>query len=394
MLKFIDQIDLSGKKLLIRVDYNVPIKDGVIADDNRIRASLPTVQHALEQGAALILCAHLGKPKGQVKPEFSLAPVAKHLGELLSRPVKMAPDCIGDEVKAMVAGLKPGEVLMLENLRFHPEEQAGDDAFGRQLAELCDVYCNDAFGTAHRAHASMTGIPAHAKEKCAGFLLKKEWEFLGESLADPKRPYVAISGGSKVSSKLGILNKLLEKVDSLIIGGAMANTFLLAQGVGVGASLVEKDLVDEAKRVMHTAEERGVKLVLPLDFVLGEGPDAAAAVKTVDAADGIDDGLMALDVGPKTVALYREVLQGAKTVVWNGPVGAFENPAFAEGSMELTKIVAGLADAMTIGGGGDTGSCLKMAGLADKMTFISTGGGSFMEFMEGKDLPAFTALKE
>ncbi|WP_342448595.1 phosphoglycerate kinase [Desulfobaculum xiamenense] len=392
-MRFIDQMDLDGKRLLIRVDYNVPIKDGVIGDDNRIRASLPTLEYALNNGASLILCSHLGKPKGQIKPELSLAPVAVRLGELLGRPVKMAPDCVGDEVRSMAKALAPGEVLMLENLRFHAEEQSGDEAFGRELAALCDVYCNDAFGTAHRAHASMTGIPAFAPARCAGFLLKKEWEFLGEALAAPKRPYVAISGGSKVSSKLGILNNLLGKVDALIIGGAMANTFLLAQGHGVGASLVEPDLVEEARTVMKTAKERGVDLVLPLDFVIGEGPDAAKSAGVVDAEAGVPEGLMALDVGPKTVERYRQALSGAKTVVWNGPVGAFENPAFAEGSLELAKIIAGL-DALTIGGGGDTGACLALAGLADAVTFISTGGGSFMEFMEGKELPAFKALEE
>jgi len=394
VIRFIDQMDLKGKKLLIRVDYNVPIKDGVIGDDNRIQASLPTLRYALEQGATLILCSHLGKPKGEVKPELSLKPVAAHLAELLGRPVLMAPDCVGERVRSMVDALSAGDVLLLENLRFHKQEQAGDDEFGRQLAELCDVYCNDAFGTAHRAHASMTAIPAYAPQKCAGFLLKKEWEFIGEALAAPKRPYVAISGGAKVSSKLGILKKLLEKVDTLIVGGAMANTFMLLDGMKMGASLVEADLLDEAQAVLDFAKEKGARVVLPLDFVVGESPDATQAAGIVEAGQDIEPHLMALDVGPKTVELYREVLSGAKTVVWNGPVGLFENDAFADGSLELARIITGLDDALTIGGGGDTGACLKKAGLADSLTFISTGGGSFMEFMEGKELPAFKALED
>ena len=392
MIKFIDQMDLEGKKVLIRVDYNVPLKDGAITDDNRIRGSLPTLEHCLNSGAALILCSHLGKPKGQVKPELSLAPVAKRLGELLGRDVLMAPDCMGAEVEAMAANLAPGGILMLENLRFHPGETGGDEAMGKALASLCDIYCCDAFGTAHRAHASMVAAALAAPQKCAGFLLKKEWEYLGEALADPARPYVAISGGAKVSTKMGIIENLLPKVDKLIIGGAMANTFFLAQGHGVGTSLAEPDMVDGAKRIMAEAEKRGVELLLPVDCVLGASADAEAASGTV-GVDAVPGDAVILDAGPKSVARWAESLEGAGTVVWNGPVGLFETPAFADGSKGLAEAVA-TCGAVTIIGGGDTGACLKMAGMADKVTFISTGGGSFLEFMEGKELPAFKALED
>ncbi len=391
MIRCIDELDLKGKKVLVRVDFNVPLKDGAIVDDNRIRASLPTLRLALERGAALILCSHLGKPKGQPAPEFSLKPVARHLADLLGREVAMAPDCVGPEVERMVSMLGPGGILMLENLRFHKQEQAGDDAFGAALAALCDVYCCDAFGTAHRAHASMTAIPAHAPEKCAGLLLIKEWKYLGQALADPARPYVAISGGAKVSTKLGILRNLLSKVDKLIVGGAMANTFFLAQGHGVGASLVEPDLVDEARAVMDEAARRGVELLLPVDCVLGSGPEAGAAGPAV-GVDAVPEGQMILDAGPASVARWAKALTGAGTVVWNGPVGLFENPAFAAGSTGLARAVVDCG-ALTIIGGGDTGAALTVAGLADKVTFVSTGGGSFLELMEGKDMPAFKALE-
>jgi len=392
VIRFIDQMDLAGKKVLIRVDFNVPLKNGVITDDNRIQGSLPTLEYALKQGAALILCSHLGKAKGEVMPEYSLAPVAKRLSELMGRPVAMAPDCVGPEVEAMAAKVAPGEILLLENLRFHAAETKGGDDFAKALAGLCDIYCCDAFGTAHRAHASMTGIPAFAKEKCGGFLMKKEWEFLGESLKRPARPYVAISGGAKVSTKLAIIQNLLSKVNRIIIGGAMANTFFLAMGHPVGTSLAEPDLVEAAKNIMADARHKGVELLLPVDVVVADGPEATSG-KTV-GIDAIGEGQMVLDAGPESVKRWAVALADAKTVVWNGPVGLFENPVFAEGSKGLAQAVAGLGDkALTIIGGGDTGACLKMAGLSDKVTFISTGGGSFLEFMEGKELPAFTALE-
>ncbi len=392
MIRCIDELDLKGKKVLIRVDYNVPIKDGKITDDNRIRASLPTLRLALERGAALILCSHLGKAKGTVVPELSLKPVAVHLAALLGREVAMAPDCVGPEVRKLAAMLGPGGVLMLENLRFHKEEQGGDDAFGAALAGLADVYCCDAFGTAHRAHASMVAAARHAKEKCAGLLLIKEWKYLGEALANPARPYVAISGGAKVSTKIGILKNLLPKVDVLIVGGAMANTFFLAQGHGVGTSLAEPDLVDEARAVMAEAEKRGVRLLLPVDCVLGTGPDAVQASGVVDV-DAVPDEMMILDAGPQSVARWEAALAGAGTVVWNGPVGLFETPAFSHGSVGLARAVAGCG-AVSILGGGDTGAALALSGLSDKVSFISTGGGSFLELMEGKEMPAFTALAE
>jgi len=351
-MKFLDQMDIKGKKLLIRVDYNVPLKDGVIQDDNRIRRSIPTLTYALENEAAIIVFSHLVRPKGKRVPELSFSPTAKRLSELLQHEVQMAPDCIGPEVTRLAEALKPGQVLMLENLRFHEQEEKNDPIFSKQLAELADVYVDDAFVVAHRAHASVVGVTEYAKACCGGFLLKKEWEYLGEALADPKRPYVAISGGAKVSSKLGILNRLLDK-----------------------------------------AEKKGVELHLPVDFVLGESMNSKASAGTCDA-ENIPDDLMVLDVGPKSVALFEEVLKPVKTVMWNGPMGAFENPAFANGSMSLARTIANLDDALTIIGGGDTDVVIHKAGLTNKFSFISTGGGSFMAFLEGKELPAFKALKK
>ncbi len=392
MIRSIDQMELKGKKVLIRVDYNVPLKNGVIMDDNRIRAAMPTVQYALDQGAALILCSHMGKPKGQVVPELSLKPVAVRLAELLGREVKMAPSCLGPEVEAMAAALKPGDILLLENSRFQPGELKGDAAMGKAMAGLCDIYCCDAFGTAHRANATMVDIPAHAKQKCAGFLMMKEYKYLEETLADPKRPYVAISGGAKASTKIGILENLLPKVDKLILGGAMANTFFLAQGHGVGKSLAEPEQVEQCLRIQAEADRLGVDLLLPVDCVLADSADAQVSSGTVDV-DSVPDDAVILDAGPKSVARWAEKLKGAGTVVWNGPVGLFETTAFAEGSKGLAEAVVA-SGAVSIIGGGDTGACLKLAGLSDKVTFISTGGGSFLEFMEGKELPGFKALEE
>jgi phosphoglycerate kinase len=392
-MKFLDQMDIKGKKLLIRVDYNVPLKDGVIQDDNRIRGSIPTLTYALENEAAIIVSSHLGRPKGKRMPELSLSPTAKRLSELLQHEVQMAHDCIGPEVTRLAEALKPGQVLMLENLRFHEQEEKNDPIFSKQLAELADVYVDDAFAVAHRAHASVVGVTEYAKACCGGFLVKKEWEYLGEALADPKSPYVAIFGGAKVSSKLGILNQLLDKADAMIIGGAMANVFLLAQGNTVGKSLVENGLVGEVQNILDKAEKKGVKLHLPVDFVLGESMNSKASAGTCDA-ENIPDDLMVLDVGPKSVALFEEVLKPVKTVMWNGPMGAFENPAFANGSMSLAKTIANLDNALTICGGGDTDVVIHKAGLTNKFSFISTGGGSFMAFLEGKELPAFKALKK
>ena len=393
-MRFINELDISGKKLLIRVDFNVPLDGETITDDNRIKAAIPTIKYALDNGAAVIVMAHLGKPKGKKVAEFSLKPVAKRLGEYLGIDVPLAPDCVGAEVEKMAAALKPGHVLMLENLRFHPEEQGktledrGD--FGAKLAALADVYVNDAFGVAHRPNSSVVDVPYHAKKCCAGFLLKLEWENLGEALQNPEKPYIAISGGAKVSTKLGILNNLIGKVDHFIIGGAMANTFLLAQGKNVGKSLVEDGLVDIARDIMTKAASSGTTLHLPEDFVWGKNIEEASGICDADhvPADG-----MLLDIGPVSTQKFCDVISEAKTIVWNGPMGLFEKPAFAEGSLKVCKAMAE-SDGITIVGGGDTDAVVHKAGLQDDFTFISTGGGSFLEFLEGKELPAFKALKE
>ncbi|WP_319472130.1 phosphoglycerate kinase [uncultured Pseudodesulfovibrio sp.] len=396
-MKAIDNMDINGKKLLIRVDFNVPLDNGVITDDNRIRAAIPTLKYALDNGASVILCAHLGKPKGKVVPELSLAPVAKRTGELLGVDLPLAPDCIGPETAAMASDLEPGQALMLENLRFNPEEtgktaaERGD--FGQKLASMADIYVNDAFGVAHRENASVVDVPKHATQCCCGFLLKKELEFLGDALSDPKRPYTCISGGAKVSTKLGILNNLLGKVDDIIIGGAMANTFLLAQGLEVGNSLVETDLIADAKSIMEKAGKLGSKLHLPVDFVYAATHTATEAEGVCDA-DNIPEDAMVLDIGPKSAELFVQVVNRSQTIVWNGPMGMFETPAFAEGSFAVCRAAAELEDALTIVGGGDTDAVVHLLHLADKFSFISTGGGSFLEFLEGKELPAFKALKE
>lgn len=397
-MQFIDSMDIAGKKLLIRVDYNVPLKDGVIVDDHRITSSLSTLEYALEHGASLILCCHLGKPKGNVVPELSLRPVADHLATLLKRPVALAPDSIGPEVAAMAEKLAPGQVMMLENLRFHAHEtgktveERGDH--GKQLAALADIYVNDAFGVAHRENASVVDVPKYAKACCGGFLLKREWDYLGTALKSPARPFVAISGGAKVSTKLAVLGNLTGLVDHLIIGGAMANTFMLAKGMDVGSSLVEPDLVDAAKKIMEEAEAKGTTLHLPSDFLYASSPDATEVLGTCAAPGGkLEQGQMALDIGPETAAAYAAVIADAQTVVWNGPMGMFETPAFAAGSETVCQAVAA-CKGVTIVGGGDTDAMLHAFGLTEDVTFISTGGGSFMEFMEGKELPGIKAIKE
>lgn len=396
-MKCIDTMELEGKTVLVRVDFNVPLNEGQITDDNRIRAALPTLRHILDQGAALVVCAHLGKPKGKVVPELSLAPVAAHLGALLGKKVGLAPDCIGEATEKLVRNLPAGEVLMLENLRFHPEEQGKKPEdrgnFGKQLAALCDVFINDAFGVAHRANASVVDIPANAAECGAGFLMKKEWDYLQMAVASPKRPYVAVSGGAKVSSKLGILNSLIHKVDQLVIGGAMANTFLLAQGHSVGNSLAERDMLDQAREILQLASTSGVEIHLPVDVVYAQDVQDTEAAGTC-AVDSVPEQAVILDAGPQTIQNYCAVLREARTVVWNGPMGLFERPAFAQGSLELCRCMADLKDAQTIVGGGDTDAVVHLAGLQDRFSFISTGGGAFLEFMEGKELPGFKALKE
>ncbi|WP_027178725.1 phosphoglycerate kinase [Maridesulfovibrio bastinii] len=391
---YIDQVDIEGKTLLIRVDFNVPLNGDIITDDNRIKAAVPTLKYSLEKGAAVIVMAHLGKPKGKVVDELSLAPIAARLGELLGMDVPLAPDCIGPEVEKMASNLKPGQIMMLQNLRFHAEEQGktpedrGD--FGKKLAALADIYVNDAFGVAHRPNASVVDVPYAAKECCIGFLLKKEWEVLGEYLKHPERPYLAISGGAKVSSKLGILTNLIGKVDHFIIGGAMANTFMLAKGQSIGKSLCEPDLVDTAKEILDKAEAAGTKLHLPVDFVWGLDTDKPAGVC---GEDNVPEDAMLLDIGPDTIKNFIEVISSSKTIVWNGPMGLFENPEFAEGSMAVCKAMSENVGT-TIVGGGDTDAVVHKANLQNSFSFISTGGGSFLEFLEGKELPAFKALKE
>lgn len=392
-MRFLSDIDITERRVLIRVDFNVPIKDGTITDDLRIRAALDTIRHCVDNNARVVLMSHMGKPKGQVVPSLSLAPAARRLGELLDMDIAMAPDCVGEEAERMASALKPGEVLMLENLRFHDGETSNDPEFSKGLAVMGDVYVDDAFGVAHRAHASVVGVTRYFDTCCAGMLLQKEWEFIGQALSDPARPYVAISGGAKVSSKLGVLRRLLTKVDAIIIGGAMANTFMLAMGHSMGTSLTEPDLVDEAKDIMREAEERGVKLHLPVDYVAGTDPNVQTS-SGVYTPDNFPDNRMALDIGPESAVAFAEALQGARTVMWNGPMGLFENTAYAQGTLALARAVAKLPDATTIIGGGDTDAALHMAGHANDVTFVSTGGGSFLEFLEGKELPAFAALKE
>ncbi|MFW6324453.1 MAG: phosphoglycerate kinase [Desulfovibrionales bacterium] len=391
-MRYINDLDISGKKLLIRVDYNVPLDGDTITDDSRIKASLDTIRHALEKNAALILCSHMGKPKGTFKPELSMKPVAKRLGELLDCEILLAADCAGEDSREKAKFLAPGQILLLENLRFDSGEQENGEDFSRRLAGLADIYVDDAFGVAHRAHASVVGVTRFAHQCCAGLLLKKELDYLGNALADPERPFVAISGGAKVSTKLAVLDNLLDKVDRIVIGGAMANTFLKAQGYTVGASLVEDDLLDDARAIMKKARDNRVGFYLPVDFIMGTGPKGELA-SGVQPFQNIPEGEMALDTGPASHALFAEVLKDARTVVWNGPLGAFENRFFSQGSMGMAHLVAGL-DAVTIVGGGDTDALVHRAGLEEKFSFISTGGGSFLEFLEGKELPAIKALKE
>lgn len=390
-MKFIDTEDISGKKLLIRVDYNVPLKNGEIQDDNRIKASIPTLKFALEKNASLVVCSHLGKPKGQVRPELSLSPAARRLGELLETDVVLAPDCVGQKTLSMAQALKPGQVLMLENLRFHPGEEKNDPDFSRQLARMGDVYVNDAFGVSHRAHASVVGVTERFELRLGGLLLKKEWEYLSR-VADPRRPLVLISGGAKVSSKLGVLNNLMDRVDAMLIGGAMANTFIKAMGYDVGRSLVEDDLLDVARDIMQKAREKKVSFYTPVDFIVGQGIDTSEGAEVVPFQD-IPEDKMALDIGPASCALFAEVLTKAGTIIWNGPMGAFENRSFAQGSYNIATLMADLS-AETIAGGGDTDALIHKLGIAEKFSFISTGGGSFMEFLEGKVLPGFKALED
>jgi len=393
MVKYIDELQLTGKRVFIRVDFNVPLDDAQqITDDTRIREALPTIKKALELGGKVILASHLGRPKG-VTPKLSLMPAAKRLSELLGaqHEVLMADDCVGEGVAKMARELKPGQVLMLENLRFHKEEEANDEAFARELAGLADVYCNDAFGTAHRAHASTAGMAAFVKEVCAGFLMRKEIEHLGALIKSAEKPYVVVLGGAKVSDKIKVIENLLPKCQTMLIGGAMAYTFLKAQGVEVGKSRVEADKLPLASKLLEAASKRGVELMLPVDHVCGTSPDDKSEAQEV-LEKAIPKDLMGLDIGPKTRDLYTRVIAGAKTVLWNGPMGLFEVEKFSKGTRSVAEAMAMNKNAQTVVGGGDSAAAVNELGLASKLTHVSTGGGASLELLEGKTLPGIAAL--
>ncbi|RLC64008.1 MAG: phosphoglycerate kinase [Chloroflexi bacterium] len=386
--KTIRDVDVRGKRVLVRVDFNVPLKEGTVADDMRIRAALPTIQYLLDHEAAVILMSHLGRPKGKVVSELRMDPVAERLAELLGRPVKKLDDCVGPEVEAAVEAMRPGDVILLENTRFHPEERANDPEFARQLAGLAEIFVNDAFGSAHRAHASTEGV-THYLPAVAGFLMEKELEFLGRATENPEHPYVAILGGAKISDKIGVIENLLTKCDRLLIGGGMANTFFKAMGFEVGDSLVEDEAVETAGALIKQA---GGVLVLPVDVVIADAFDNEANTRVV-APNEVTPGWRILDIGPKTVSTFESALGGAKTVVWNGPMGVFEMPNFAQGTFAVARLLAHL-DAVTIIGGGDSAAAVRQAGVADKMTHVSTGGGASLEFLEGKVLPGVAVLED
>ena len=386
--KTIRDIDVRGKRVLVRVDFNVPVKEGKVGDDTRIRAALPTLEYLLENGAALILCSHLGRPKGEFKSEFSLRPVAEYLGNLLGKPVAFAEDCIGPKAEEAAKALNPGGVLLLENTRFHTGETKNDPDMAKQLAALADVYVNDAFGSAHRAHSSTEGVTKFLPA-VAGFLLEKEIKYLGQAVANPDRPFVAILGGAKISDKIGVIKNLLAKADSILIGGGMANTFFKAEGYPVGDSLVEDEALDTAKEILAQA---GKKFRLPVDVVIADKFEADAAHKTM-ATGPIPDGWRILDIGPETEAHFAKIIKDAKTVVWNGPMGVFEFPEFAKGTFAVAQAAAESA-AVTIVGGGESVAAVKQSGLADKITHISTGGGASLEMLEGLTLPGVAALQD
>ena len=387
--KTIEDVCVEGKRVLVRCDFNVPLKEGKITNDKRIVAALPTIKYLMDNNAKVILCSHLGRPKGEFLPEFSLAPVAARLSELLGKEVKMAKDVVGEDAKALAAALENGDVMLLENVRYHKEETKNAPEFSKELASLADLYVNDAFGTAHRAHCSTTGVADYLPAVC-GYLIQKEISIMGDALNTPKRPLVAILGGAKVSDKIGVINNLLDKVDTLIGGGGMAYTFFKAMGHTVGNSICEDDKVDLAKEMLAKAEERGVKFLLPVDNKIGDN-FAEDCNKQVNDGRDIPDGWQGLDIGPKSIALFCDAVKDAGTVIWNGPMGVFEFASFAEGTMEVAKAIAA-TDAISIIGGGDSVAAVTKLGFADKMTHRSTGGGASLEFLEGLELPGIAAL--
>ena len=389
--KTVEDLDVAGKKVLVRCDFNVPLSDGKITSDKRIVASLPTIKYLIKNGAKVILCSHLGRPKGEFKPEFSLAPVAARLSELLGQEVKMAKDVVGESAQSLAASLKDGEVMLLENVRFHKEETKNDPEFSKKLASLADLYVNDAFGSAHRAHSSTTGVADYLPSAC-GYLIQKEIKFMGNALANPKRPLVAILGGAKVSDKIGVITNLLDKCDTIIIGGGMAYTFMKALGYEIGTSLLEADRVDDAKAMMETAKAKGVKFIIPVDNKVGKEYDPNTEAMVI-SSDNIPEGWMGLDIGPKTQALFADAIKGSGTVIWNGPMGVSEWENFAAGTIAVAKAVAE-SGAISIIGGGDSAAAVQKLGFADKMSHISTGGGASLEFLEGKELPGIAALSD